>query len=170
MSGFSVKRVLENFKIVKGMFLHGYSCQVFEINSSKIWQMELRLRAYLRPALYPYVWSYPSASVWSHISTESCFTSFGLTTSTVSADRCTVEDTAMTSHHLPLVCAACLPTLAAPHTHSRGVGKSEPVAEGGDAPLEHPHVMTLSTLFLTDATKGPCSSSPSVFHVNSELI
>lgn len=36
MSEFSVNRVLENFKIVKGMFLRRYSCQVFEINSSKI--------------------------------------------------------------------------------------------------------------------------------------
>lgn len=170
MSEFSANRVLGNFKIVKGMFLRGYSCQVFETNSSKIWQMELRLRAYLRPASYPYVWSYPSASVWSHISTESCFTSLGLTTSIVSADRCIMGDTAMTRHHLPLVCAACLPTLVAPHTQSRDVGKSEPVAEGGDAPLEHPHIMTLSTLFLADATKGPCSSSPSVFRVDSELI
>lgn len=36
MSEFSVNRILGNFKIVKGMFLRGYSCQVFEINSRKI--------------------------------------------------------------------------------------------------------------------------------------
>lgn len=36
MSEFSANRVLGNFKIVKGMFLRGYSCQVFETNSSKI--------------------------------------------------------------------------------------------------------------------------------------
>lgn len=173
MSEFSINGVLRDFKIVKGMLSGGYSRQVSEIHSSKIRQMELGLRAYLGPASYPYVWSYPSASVWSHISTESRFPSLGLPSSTAAADSCALGDAVMISHHPPSVCAAPPATFcSSPHPEqtvvSKDAGQSEPGAEGRDAPLESSRYDSRH-LVPGRYHQGTMQLLPHYLHVNSEL-